>query len=131
MKILKFKENKVENSIYELMKKCTVDNKLDEDKFDDLINPREDGKVKINSAFMDQFFGISEEDKIAQVPRILDVLLKIYNDEISLESVEKELKSIGFKTLNIIDELRSKLTNDNYNIKTYNTFKKLMYIISK
>lgn len=128
MKILNFKENKVENSIYELMKKCTVDNKLDENKFDDLINPREDGKVKINSAFMDQFFGISEEDKIAQVPRILDVLLKIYNDEISLESVEKELKSIGFKTLNIIDELRSKLTNDNYNIKTYNTFKKLMYI---
>ncbi|MGM9978493.1 MAG: hypothetical protein ACI33J_06815 [Clostridium sp.] len=128
MKILNFKENKVENSIYELMKKCTVDNKLDEDKFDDLINPREDGKIKINSAFMDQFFGISEEEKIAQVPRILDVLLKIYNDDISLENVEKELKSIEFKTLNIIDELRSKLTNDNYNIKTYNTFKKLMYI---
>ena len=128
MKILNFKENKVENSIYELMKKCTVDNKLDEDKFDDLINPREDGKIKINSAFMDQFFGISEEDKIAQVPKILDVLLKIYNDEISLDNVEKELKSIEFKTLNIIDELRSKLTNDNYNIKTYNIFKKLMYI---
>lgn len=128
MKILNFKEEKVENSIYELMKKCTVNNKLDENKFDDLINPREDGKIKINSAFMDQFFGISEEDKIAQVPKILDVLLKIYNDEISLDNVEKELKSIEFKTLNIIDELRSKLTNDNYNIKTYNIFKKLMYI---
>ena len=128
MKILNFKENKVENSIYELMKKCTINNKLDENKFDDLINPREDGKIKINSAFMDQFFGVSEEDKIAQVPKILDVLLKIYNDDILLENVEKELKSIEFKTLNIIDELRSKLTNDNYNIKTYNTFKKLMYI---
>ena len=55
MKILNFKENKVENSIYELMKKCTVNNKLDENKFDDLINPREDGKIKINSAFMDQY----------------------------------------------------------------------------
>lgn len=128
MKILNFKENKVENSIYELMKKCTVNNKLDENKFDDLINPREDGKIKINSAFMDQLFCMSEEDKIAQVPKILDVLLKIYNDEISLDNVEKELKSIEFKTLNIIDELRSKLTNDNYNIKTYNIFKKLMYI---
>ena len=104
MKILNLKENKVENSIYKLMKKCTVNNKLDEDKFDDLINPREDGKIKINSAFMDQFFGISEEDKIAQVPKILDVLLKIYNDEISLDNVEKELKSIEFKTLNIIDK---------------------------
>lgn len=128
MKILNSKEKKVDNSIYELIKKCTVDNKLDENKFDDLINPKEDGKIAINPAFMDQFFGISEEDKIAQVPKILNILLKIYNDEISFENIEKELKSIGFKTLNIIDELRSKLTNDNYNIKTYNTFKKLMYI---
>ena len=127
MKILKFEEKKDNNSIYELMKKCTVNNKLDENKFDDLVNPRKDNGIKINSAFMDQF-AMNEEDKIAQVPQILDVLLKIYNDEISFENVEKELKSIKFKTLNIIDELRSKLTNDNYNIKTYNIFKKLMYI---
>lgn len=76
MKILNFKEKKVDNSIYELIKKCTVDNKLDENKFDDLINPKEDGKIAINPAFMDQFFGISEEDKIAQVPKILNILFK-------------------------------------------------------
>lgn len=115
------------NSIYSIMKRCTCEGKLDTEKFDELINPLEEGNVKINSAFLDQF-GIDEEKRNEQVPKILKIIEMIYNDKISFKDIEKRLKEIDFKTLNIIDQLRENLNSDNYNINTYETFKKLMFV---
>ena len=58
---------------------------------------------------------------------MLKILEKVYNNQISLKDLEKNLESVNFKTLNIIDEVRANLSDSNYNLKTYETFKKLLY----
>ena len=126
MKIINFRPKQKDNSIYSMLKSCTNGSKLDDNKFDELINPTVEGELKISSGFLDQF-GINDKDRSEQVPKILEVILKIYNDEILFKDIENELKNINFKTLNIIDEVLKKLNNDNYNVHTYETFKKLMY----
>ncbi len=126
MKIINFRPKQKDKSIYSMLKSCTNGSKLDDNKFDELINPTVEGELKISSGFLDQF-GINDKDRSEQVPKILEVILKIYNDEILFKDIENELKNINFKTLNIIDEVLKKLNNDNYNVHTYETFKKLMY----
>lgn len=126
MKIINFRPKQKDKSIYKMLISCTNGSKLDDNKFDELINPTIEGELKISSGFLDQF-GMNDKDRMEQVPKILNVILRIYNDEILFEDIENELKSINFKTLNVIDEVLKRLNNDNYNINTYEVFKKLMY----
>ena len=108
------------------MKKCTSNGKLDVEKFDELMNPREDSGVKFNPGCLEQF-GINEDKRKEQVPQLLQIIEDIYNNKIKFNDLEDKLIEVDFKTLNVIDELRSHINNDNYNIETYETFKKLMY----
>lgn len=123
--ILDFKK-KQNNSIYSIMKKCTSNGKLDVEKFDELMNPIEDSGVKFNPGLLEQF-GINQDKRKEQVPQLLQIIEDIYNNKIEFNDLEDKLIEVDFKTLNVIDELRSHINNDNYNIETYETFKKLMY----
>ena len=70
MSIFKRFFSKEDNSIYHSLRACTVDGRLDTEKFDELMNPAKEGSCRISAGFLDQF-GIDEDKRKDQVPECL------------------------------------------------------------
>ncbi|MGL5577375.1 MAG: hypothetical protein ACRDCW_17695 [Sarcina sp.] len=113
-------------SIYGIILDNTEDGIVDEIAVCKIIDPAIDGKIKMSAGFLDTLVN-DDEVKEEHTEKILKVIGKIFNNELSTDEVETELIRIDFKTLNVMDSLIPRLNIDNYNVKVYKIFKELVY----
>lgn len=125
MKIVPFNKPK---AIWDILNECTTAGILDKQKAVDMIDPLEEGQIRISTALLDTFCSESQEQVEWEVNAICNLLKQITDGHLTeYRVVQKKLKQIDFKTLSLMGELRERITEECFTYTTYEMFKKILF----
>ncbi len=124
MKIVPFNKPK---TIWEILEECTTAGILDKQKAEEMLDPLEEGQIRISAALLDTFCSDSTEQIQCHLGNIWGLLKLIAEGHIKESRfVQKKLKQMNFKTLSLMGELREQMQAEYYTRTTFDVFKKIL-----
>ena len=117
MKIVPFNKPK---SVWEILNECKTSGILDKQKAEELLNPLEEGQIRISAALLDVLYSDGPDQAQCQAGALCSVLRLVAEGHLNdSRGIQKKLKQIEIKALGVLEELDAQVTAECYNKEVY------------
>ncbi|WP_054741763.1 hypothetical protein [Cellulosilyticum ruminicola] len=126
MKVVPFNRPK---SIWEVIDECTTEGILNQPKVEEILNPIEEGEIRISAALVDILYNNEGmEQNECQAKAICNLIEQINEGQlIEYRLIIKKLKQIKIRALGLIGILEKHLSKECMTKEIYELFKKILF----
>lgn len=125
MKVVPFNRPK---SIWEMINECTISGILDQQKIEEVLNPVEEGEIRISAALVDILYNEGTEQNECTAQAICNLIEQIKEGQLTeYRLIQKKLKQMEIRALGLIGVLEKYLPKEYFSKEIYEIFKRILF----
>ena len=125
MKVVPFNRPK---SVWQIINECTTSGILNQQKIEEILNPVEDGGIRVSSALIDILYNDGTEQSECEAKGICNLIGQIREGQLTeYRLIQKKLKQMEIRALGLIGILDKYLTEKCLSQDIYQLFKKILF----